>query len=37
MSIIRKPYTISVWDDVWEGNKFVEKRLGVIGSNTMES
>ena len=37
MSIIRKPYTISVWDDVWDGVKFVEKRLGIIGSDKMES
>lgn len=37
MSIIKKPYEISVWDDVWEGDRFVEKRICVIGSNTMES
>ena len=35
MSILKKPYTISVWDDVWDGEKFVEKRLGVIGSDKM--
>jgi hypothetical protein len=35
MSNLIKPYTISVWDDVWEGDKFVEKRLGVIGSDKM--
>jgi hypothetical protein len=43
MSILKKPYEISVWDDVWvpeadEGKgKFVEKRLGVIGSDKMLS
>jgi hypothetical protein len=37
MSIIKKPYEISVWDDVWEGGKFVEKRICVIGSDKMES
>lgn len=35
MSILVKPYEISVWDDVWENDGFVEKRLGVIGSNEM--
>ena len=39
MSILKKPYEISVWDDVWdtEQGKFVEKRLGVIGSDKMLS
>ena len=39
MSIIRKPYIISVWDDVWDSveGKFVEKRLGIIGSDKMET
>jgi hypothetical protein len=43
MSILKKPYEISVWDDVWDANadsgkgKFVEKRLGVIGSDKMLS
>jgi hypothetical protein len=35
MSILRKPYEISVWDDVWVDGKFVEKKLGVIGSDKM--
>jgi hypothetical protein len=35
MSILRKPYKISVWDDIWDGEKFVEKKLGVIGSDEM--
>ena len=37
MSILTKPYEISVWDDVWDGAKFVEKRLGVIGSSAMNA
>lgn len=39
MSILRKPYEISVWDDVWSTteSKFVEQRLGIIGSSEMES
>ena len=35
MSILTKSYEISVWDDVLEGGQFVEKRLGVIGSDKM--
>jgi hypothetical protein len=37
MSILKKPYEISVWDDMWNPTllKFEEKRLGVIGSNDM--
>jgi hypothetical protein len=35
MSILVKPYEISVWQDVWQGDKFVEQRLCVIGSNEM--
>ena len=37
MSRLKKPYEISVWEDVWNGTKFVEVRKMVIGSNTMES
>jgi hypothetical protein len=39
MSILKKPYEISVWDDVWDSdnNKFVEKKLGIIGADTMQS
>ena len=39
MSILRKPYEISVWDDIWDSGKgkFVESRLGIIGSDTMET
>lgn len=38
MSILKKPYEISVWDDVWDESKgkFVEKRLGIVGTDTME-
>lgn len=39
MSILRKPYEISIWDDIWDTSqqKFVENRYAVIGSNTMQS
>lgn len=39
MSKLTKSYEISVWDDVWDHTtgRFVEKRLGVIGSNDMTS
>lgn len=37
MSNLNRPYEISVWDDILEGEKFVEKRLGVIGSDKMLS
>ena len=37
MSILKKPYEISVWEDEWEpgSGKFVEKRIFVIGSDKM--
>jgi hypothetical protein len=41
MSILVKPYEISVWKDWWDSTedngkgKFVEKRIGVIGSDKM--
>jgi hypothetical protein len=37
MSILKKPYTISVWDDVWNAatGKFEEQRLGIIGADNM--
>lgn len=39
MSILRKPYEITIWDDVWDSaeGKFVERRIGVIGSDKMEA
>ena len=39
MSILRKNFEISVWDDVWDSSKgkFVEKRIGVIGNQDMTS
>ena len=43
MSILVKPYEISIWEDVWhqelnEGEgAFVEERLCVIGSDRMEA
>jgi hypothetical protein len=35
MSILKKPYEISVWEDVWDNdkNKFVEKRIAIIGTD----
>lgn len=35
MSILKKPYEISVWDDVWEDGQFIETKLGIIGSDKM--
>jgi hypothetical protein len=35
MSILIKPYEISVWDDVLQNGVFVEKRLGIVGSDKM--
>ena len=37
MSIIKKPYELSVWIDKWDGDKFVEKKLFVIGTDTMRA
>ena len=39
MSNLIKPYEISVWDDVWDSTagKFKEKRLGIIGTHTMNA
>ena len=39
MSILKKPYEISVWEDQWSvaQNKFVEKKLCIIGTDKMMS
>ena len=39
MSILKKPYELSVWRDVWgaDGITFEEQRLATIGSNVMTS
>lgn len=39
MGSLSKPYTISIWDEVWNENegRFVEERFAIIGSNTMQS
>lgn len=37
MSILIKPYEISVWEDAWESGKFTEKRIAVIGSDKMNA
>jgi hypothetical protein len=46
MSILRKPYELSVWEDVWDSDwtnakgekvgKFVEKKICTIGSDKMQ-
>ena len=39
MSILRTPYEVSVWNDVWNpsSGKFEEQRICIIGSDKMES
>lgn len=39
MGNLSKPYTISIWDEVWKESegKFVEERFAIIGANTMQS
>lgn len=37
MSVLNKPYELSVWEDVLENGAFVEKKLCIIGSNEMTS
>ena len=37
MAVLKKPYELSVWDDVWENGSFAEKRIAIIGANTMTS
>ena len=39
MSILKKPYEISVWEDRWDARlgKFVERKLGIIGTHLMTS
>jgi hypothetical protein len=37
MSILNKPYEISVWEDVWENERIVERKICIIGSNVMQS
>ena len=37
MSIIKKPYELSVWIDKWDGEKFVEKKLFIVGTDTMRA
>lgn len=38
MGLLRKPYEISYWEDVWDSSaaKYVEKRMFTIGSDTMD-
>ena len=39
MSILKKPYEVSVWLDVWDNstNSFTEEQVAIIGSDTMTS
>jgi tRNA(Ile)-lysidine synthase TilS/MesJ len=37
MGNLVKPYEISVWDDIWNGDRFIEERLLVIGTDEMAS
>ena len=37
MSILNKPYEISIWEDVLENGVFVEHKICIIGSNEMTS
>jgi hypothetical protein len=39
MSILKKPYEISVWDDIWDPDdkQFIEQRICTIGTHNMES
>ena len=36
MSILKKPYELSLWTDVYDANqyKFVEQRIGIIGTHS---
>lgn len=38
MSLLKKPYELSVWVDEWsiEQNKFIEKRIAIIGTDQMQ-
>ena len=33
--LLKKPYEISVWEDELTQNGFIEKKIAVIGSDTM--
>jgi hypothetical protein len=39
MSILRNPYEITIWEDIWDptNSKFVEVKICTIGSDKMES
>lgn len=39
MSVLRRPYELSIWGDTWDSttNEFAEEKLVIIGSNTMTS
>lgn len=39
MSILKKPYELSLWTDVYDADqyKFVEQRIGIIGTHSLTS
>jgi hypothetical protein len=37
MSILKRNYEISIWEDEWDNGKFVEKKIFTIGSSEMET
>jgi hypothetical protein len=38
MGILKKPYEITVWEDIWDSGKgkFIEQRIGIIGADSMQ-
>jgi hypothetical protein len=37
MGVLKKHYELSLWDDVFEEGKYVEKKIAIIGSTSMKS
>jgi hypothetical protein len=37
MGILKKHYELSLWGDVFEEGKYVEKKIAIIGSTSMKS
>jgi hypothetical protein len=37
MSILKRNYEISIWEDKWDKGKFVEEKIFTIGSDEMET
>lgn len=36
MSNLTSVYEISIWEDIWDGSQFTEKKVCVIGTDTMQ-